>query len=62
MIEGTGMDKFCLVGDNTLALRQHLKTVFQQSFGNNHIDERIELLKNDLSNERNALKISTQLG
>lgn len=60
IVEGTGMEKFCFVGNDALQLRQHLKNVFNLSFDESHINNRIELLENDLSNEQNALKILAQ--
>ncbi|MFK7949755.1 MAG: glycosyltransferase [Saprospiraceae bacterium] len=60
MVEGTGMEKFCLVGNNASELRRQLKQAFKLSFDESHINKRVELLKNDLSNEQNALKITAQ--
>lgn len=62
MVDGTGMENFCFVGNNAKELKQKLEYIFNQSFDESQITSRTELLQNALSNEQNALKIIKQLG
>lgn len=61
MVDGTGMEKYCLVGNNTSELRRQLELVSNLSFDESHLKKRKNLLQGELSNRQNALKITAQL-
>ena len=57
MIENTGMDKYCLIGNEPEILKQHLMNIKELSFNTSQIEKRKQLLTGDLSNRNNALII-----
>ena len=57
LVDGTGMEKFCAVGNDAESLKQHLTKAFSETFTEAHIAERQRLIEGDLSNEKNAMKI-----
>lgn len=57
MVDGTGMEKYCLVGNDASELRRQLEQISNLSFDESHIKERENLLQGELSNKQNVLKI-----
>jgi hypothetical protein len=58
LVDGTGMEKFCAVGNDAESLKMQLTKVFLETFAEKHIAERQRLIEGDLSNEKNAMKIN----
>lgn len=58
LVDGTGMEKFCAVGNDAESLKIHLAKAFSETFTETHIAERQRLIEGELSNEKNAMKIS----
>jgi hypothetical protein len=57
LVDGTGMEKFCAVGNDAESLKILLKTAFLEIFSEKNITERQRLIEGDLSNEKNAFLI-----
>jgi hypothetical protein len=57
MLNGTLLDELCVIGDSTIALKSHLKELFQMDFSEVEITKRKETLKELYSNERNAVRL-----
>ncbi len=57
MIDGTGLENYCQVGDDAETLQQHLNSAFAQSFSIKDQQHRANLLTGTLSNHYNAAKI-----
>jgi hypothetical protein len=57
LVDGTGMEKFCAVGNDAKNLKIQLKKAFSETFTERHIAERQRLINGELSNEKNAMKI-----
>jgi predicted nucleic acid-binding protein len=54
MLNGTGLDKLCLVGDTTGELKQLLNNAFKTEFLETEVAERKEILAERYSNDKNA--------
>lgn len=54
LVDGTGMEKFCVVGNDAESLKKHLAKAFLETFTEKDIAERQRLIEGDLSNEKNA--------
>ena len=61
MVDGTGLESYCQIGNDALELQQQLKNIFNLSFNESQIKKREKLLQSDLSNKENAHIISNQL-
>lgn len=61
MVEGTGMEAYCLVGESAESLRQKINQVCKLSFDESHQEKRKTLLTHELSNLHNVEKIYRQL-
>jgi hypothetical protein len=54
MLNGTGLDKLCLVGDTAGELKQLLNNAFESDFLEKEVAERKEILAERYSNDKNA--------
>ena len=61
MVEGTGIEAYCLVGESADSLREKINQVCKLLFDESHQEKRKILLTDELSNLRNAEKIYCQL-
>jgi hypothetical protein len=57
MLNGTGLNELCVVGDNAQAQKVLLKDLFHREFKQQSIELRKEVLNHRYSNERNAQKL-----
>ena len=61
MVDGTGLEDYCLIGADADALRQKIEQVYHLSFDESQQEKRKILLASELSNLRNVEKIYRQL-
>ncbi|MDB4303891.1 hypothetical protein N9934_03775 [Desulfosarcina sp.] len=54
MLNGTGLDELCTVGDTAEELKQNLQAIFEKDFEQSEIIKRKELLADRYSNDKNA--------
>jgi hypothetical protein len=54
MLNGTGLDELCIIGDDSLHLKKHLNDLAKTTFGQDQVDLRSAVLKGNYSNEANA--------
>jgi hypothetical protein len=57
MLNGTGLNELCVVGDSAEAQKVLLKELFRREFQDSMIQQRIEVLNKQYSNENNAQKL-----
>lgn len=57
MIDGTGLETYCEVGNDAESLKNYLKIIFTKTFTKKDIKTRKALLTGALSNENNAMKL-----
>ncbi|NJN76928.1 MAG: hypothetical protein HC803_00215 [Saprospiraceae bacterium] len=54
LVDGTGMNEYCEIGNDAASLKTEIKKVFGKSFSKVEIEQRQQLLQSDLSNQKNA--------
>jgi len=57
MLNGTGLDKLCYVGDTAGELKQNLQAIFKIDFQNSEINIRKKVLAERYSNDKNAERL-----
>jgi len=57
MLNGTGLDGLCLIGNDASALKDRLKELFKTEFSGEDINNREEILMQLYSNSKNADKL-----
>lgn len=57
MIHNTGLEKLCILEENSEKVLEHIETLFEKEFTKEEVDFRKEILYRNFSNEANALKI-----
>jgi hypothetical protein len=61
MLNGTGLDDLCTVGNDSAALKEKLRELFRKEFSGNEISRRKEVLTELYSNSKNADKLISMI-
>jgi glycosyltransferase involved in cell wall biosynthesis len=57
MLNGTGLNELCVIGNSPLEQKEKLRQLFAEKFTNDKITLRREILEKNYSNEKNAQKL-----
>jgi len=57
MLNGTGLDELCVIGENSSELKSRVIEILQQEFQDSEIIKRKAILNERYSNDKNAVKL-----
>nr|NQU90438.1 hypothetical protein [Bacteroidota bacterium] len=57
MVQGTGLESLCEIGEGAAELQQKIAELFDQEFDIHEVEQRRNLLKRDYSNSENTARL-----